>query len=1039
MYNLYKSKIRIARLMNQVTLSGHTAISWAAAVGAYDIVDLLLTKGAPVGYTENLIHMSATVLQISYRLYRCTYHGQKKRMLLKLRARKEAKAKEEGRDVEKEQLTRMLDYDENMTEQEITADMAEKEELEVIEAMKIGDDNFDSGEKIIEKMFNLKVDLDRVLSNLKRLRSRHRFPISEAAFGGHWEIVRRTYDRRLFHHRMSSSWCTISGAVPRPLPFYQTPHCSTKTCRHYDMLELCEIALTQLGTTNSIPEKGWTSSVTSYYSMFQESLRECAEVWRLVTEASDKFKAERHRYRILREDQKTKARNRQLMTRAIHTGNFYKCMELASTERSSIDFETESNLTALIVASEENLGGLNHSFVINDERNPVLAVCYLLDRDFYKPVINLETENGDTALLHACSQGRINVIEALLDRGADINRQNKFGQTSLHVAAQNGSVRCIKLLLERGANPTVKDINGRIPSDIAFENNFTDVTMLISQFRGGFFGPVAAARGRVIEEVYCPTGCGTRLLPFEVKDHLLECDQREVECPLGCGIRHLLKREEEEHLESECPERPIICADCNQPYPLSQEKNHMNNLCPMRLILCPLNCENHIPFCELKKHFLFCPYRIVPCPNNECDERIPYCKKPYHLRHQCKYRKVSCPLRCLALVTYISVQNHVKSVCPLRPVKCKWCEVEIKFIDSAHHEKTCPKRGVECSAGCGEIVREIDLREHLLTTCTNRFVPCDLRCGQRVRLSDMSAHVKLHCANRMVPCPNECYDNETKGVRLVYAKRLDIHKSIECPNRYVRCGLCTEEVKACNVASHNTFDCIRRLVTCRIEGCSKEVALEERENHELYKCKFRHILCENGCGESIRVVSMKTHLSRQCSMRYLNCPLECGLQIRRTNMYMHLSEHCEHRNRLFSKPSSATTAAGEAKSRKGKRSKMERSTPNSDSDAFSIRSDNSSKFVMSDFGSNMSSVNIPTIASKVAEFPSGGSRTGTASSRRSTAGPRGSTTQGGLSSRENVSSRPVDPLIMDRAINDLLGMLDDKSLASVNSLFSQTL
>ena len=158
------------------------------------------------------------------------------------------------------------------------------------------------------------------------------------------------------------------------------------------------------------------------------------------------------------------------------------------------------------MASEENIGGLNHTYIINSHGDPVLAVCFLLDRDDYKPSINLETLNGDTALLHASSQGRVHVIEALLDRGANINYQNRFGQTALHIAATSGSAPCVKILLERWADPSIVDNQGRVAAEIAFQNNFTDITTFIAQFRGGFLGPVAAARGRVIEEVYCPTG-----------------------------------------------------------------------------------------------------------------------------------------------------------------------------------------------------------------------------------------------------------------------------------------------------------------------------------------------------------------------------------------------------------------------------------------------------------------------------------------------------------------------------------------------------
>ena len=67
---LYKSKVRIARLLNHVTQSGHTAISWAASYGEYDIVEELLSRGGTVGYTREMIHLSVAVIQHSYRIYR---------------------------------------------------------------------------------------------------------------------------------------------------------------------------------------------------------------------------------------------------------------------------------------------------------------------------------------------------------------------------------------------------------------------------------------------------------------------------------------------------------------------------------------------------------------------------------------------------------------------------------------------------------------------------------------------------------------------------------------------------------------------------------------------------------------------------------------------------------------------------------------------------------------------------------------------------------------------------------------------------------
>ena len=44
-----REKLRVIKLLNVVTDSGHTALSWAAAYGQYDTVDLMLRTGASPG------------------------------------------------------------------------------------------------------------------------------------------------------------------------------------------------------------------------------------------------------------------------------------------------------------------------------------------------------------------------------------------------------------------------------------------------------------------------------------------------------------------------------------------------------------------------------------------------------------------------------------------------------------------------------------------------------------------------------------------------------------------------------------------------------------------------------------------------------------------------------------------------------------------------------------------------------------------------------------------------------------------------------
>ena len=66
----YKNKVRISRLLNHVTPLGHTAVSWAASYGNYPVVEELLSHGSTVGYNEDLVNLSVSFIQLSYRIYR---------------------------------------------------------------------------------------------------------------------------------------------------------------------------------------------------------------------------------------------------------------------------------------------------------------------------------------------------------------------------------------------------------------------------------------------------------------------------------------------------------------------------------------------------------------------------------------------------------------------------------------------------------------------------------------------------------------------------------------------------------------------------------------------------------------------------------------------------------------------------------------------------------------------------------------------------------------------------------------------------------
>lgn len=75
----------------------------------------------------------------------------------------------------------------------------------------------------------------------------------------------------------------------------------------------------------------------------------------------------------------------------------------------------------------------------------------------------------ETALHLAVSQGTVDSISILLDRGADIDAQDTDGETPLHAAVQDAYMEEATLLLDRGANIEAQRNDGKRPFQLAVE------------------------------------------------------------------------------------------------------------------------------------------------------------------------------------------------------------------------------------------------------------------------------------------------------------------------------------------------------------------------------------------------------------------------------------------------------------------------------------------------------------------------------------------------------------------------------------------
>ncbi|CAG9585154.1 unnamed protein product [Danaus chrysippus] len=86
----------------------------------------------------------------------------------------------------------------------------------------------------------------------------------------------------------------------------------------------------------------------------------------------------------------------------------------------------------------------------------------------HKGSVDFFDENGMTALQHAAYKGNKDMVQLLLDRGADVNSgKHEYNYTALHFGALSGNSDVCKLLLDAGAKPTATNSVGRSASQMA--------------------------------------------------------------------------------------------------------------------------------------------------------------------------------------------------------------------------------------------------------------------------------------------------------------------------------------------------------------------------------------------------------------------------------------------------------------------------------------------------------------------------------------------------------------------------------------------
>ncbi|KAE9542968.1 hypothetical protein AGLY_002879 [Aphis glycines] len=110
-----------------------------------------------------------------------------------------------------------------------------------------------------------------------------------------------------------------------------------------------------------------------------------------------------------------------------------------------------------------------------------LLNCLKLLVNFSSIDINSKDRLGSTALMYACSNGWLKLVEFLVDHGADIElKDHQSGETALFYAVRSNHVNIVEFLLSKGADREATDNKCQTVYRIAENKNMVDILNLLN-------------------------------------------------------------------------------------------------------------------------------------------------------------------------------------------------------------------------------------------------------------------------------------------------------------------------------------------------------------------------------------------------------------------------------------------------------------------------------------------------------------------------------------------------------------------------------
>ncbi len=131
-----------------------------------------------------------------------------------------------------------------------------------------------------------------------------------------------------------------------------------------------------------------------------------------------------------------------------------------------VNARTNNGETALFLASQKSHQQVVQELLAKGAQQDLFIAAILGDMALLRAMldqgadVNAKTNDGETALILACKQGRLEEVRTLLER-AEINAKDKYGETALMKASRAGHLEIVQALLEKGVEVNAEDKYGK--------------------------------------------------------------------------------------------------------------------------------------------------------------------------------------------------------------------------------------------------------------------------------------------------------------------------------------------------------------------------------------------------------------------------------------------------------------------------------------------------------------------------------------------------------------------------------------------------